>query len=286
MRSVRIQVELAQQALAKRLNDAGCNLQRLGDTWFTASGDEEQLLSVLHAFILSDWQYEYIQQRLSLTHPELTEEQREYIGLLTLHRVRGPRDLTDPKRTAASHPFVHPYQQFADQLRASLEELLAGEMLYVEGLVRFRGRRYLQGLQIAMEEMVEQVLADQEYEEFVALLRYVLDVQQPSRQRLHVFCADERVWICDDGGELVRDQEVSLAAAQACPGENVNGEDLAMSILITRSPEQIVIHDLSTRAPWPSFAETVERVFLERSLRCGDCPTCRRLRENGEIAPM
>ncbi|MCL6626523.1 sporulation protein YtxC [Alicyclobacillus shizuokensis] len=285
MRSVRIQVKLALPALSRRLSDAGCGVQRLDDTWLVVSGGEEQLLSVLHAFILSDWQYEYIQHRLSLTHPELTEEQREYISLLTVHRLRGPQILADHKFAAAGQ-FSLPSEQFASQLRASLAELVAGEVLHVEGLVRFRGRRYLQVLQTAMEEMVEQVLTDQEYEEFVAMLRYILDVQQPSRQRLHVFCADERVWICDDDGQLVRDQEVSSAAAQACPGEDVNGEDLAMSILITRSPEQIVIHDLSTRAPWPSFAETVERVFLERSLRCGDCPTCRRLRENGEIAPM
>ncbi|WP_051343542.1 sporulation protein YtxC [Alicyclobacillus herbarius] len=288
MRSVRIEVELAKQALYRRLGDAGCDIRCAEDgscVW--TFGADENLLSVLLAFILSDWQYEYIQQRLSMTHPELTSDQREYIGLLTMHCARGPRhfEALDTQATMTS-PAEHPYAEFVARIRGALEELVPEEMLNIEGLVRFRGRSYLMWLHGVLEELVEQVLTDQEYEEFVAMLRYVLDVQPLSEQRLHVFCTDERVWICDDSGELVRDREVSLAAELACPGEDVNAEDLAMSILITRSPQEIVIHDLSVNAPWPSFAETVERVFVERAVRCGGCPTCRRLRESGGVAPL
>jgi hypothetical protein len=110
----------------------------------------------------------------------------------------------------------------------------------------------------------------------------MLDAQQPTSQVLHVFCSNEQVWITDEKGDLIRDPQVTEAAVQVSEGGEVNAEDLAMSILITRAPCQIVIHDITVAAPWPSFAETVEKVFLNRAVRCQECSACRQLKEAQE----
>jgi hypothetical protein len=295
MRTILIHAELGHGSLLNRLTEAGFEIHHAtgGEVWIAISPDDERrLLEVLHAFVLSDWQYEYIQHCLSVTHAQLTVDQREYIGLLALHALRGSSRWSQPtgraKASVSSRAELRDpvdeqpdfYEEFSATVRAAFADLLtAGDVLHVEGVLRFRGRRFLETVTEVTEEMVEQFLTDKEYEGFVATLRYILDVQPRSGEPLHVFCTDERVWICDDNGQLVRDPEVSRAAEQACPGEDVNAEDLAMSILITRSPCRIVIHDLTRAAPWPSFAETCERVFLERASRCQDCATCQRLQD-------
>lgn len=253
--------------------------------------------------MLQDWLYDFIERRTASVYSFLDAEEREYVALLTFHTLRkqreqqpdAPRILARPdwKNSNGSQP---PEVQrmndalmpeglsttIADALRESLRQQ---QPLSIDAVVRFRLRDPLKGVEKAVDMVVDQFLSDREYEEFVCMLRYMLDQQTPRQQVLHVFCSDERVWICDAQGSLIRDPEVTTAASVASDGEEVNAEDLAMSILITRSPCQIVIHDISRAAPWPSFSETVERVFLERAHRCMNCSTCRKLEDAQQLQP-
>lgn len=225
----------------------------------------DKLVDLLLGYIFSDWLLGWIMRRISELHPYLTDDEAEYVALLTFHGLResGERigDLT--------------YDEWTQRVREAVQQVLEHETpLDVVGVMRFRARNCLAAIDEGIHEMVEQFLADREYEEFVSMLRYMLDSQKATDQIYHVFCTDERVWICNSEGELVRDKEVTAAAVHSTEDSEVNPEDLAMSILITRSPCQIVIHDLTVAAPWPSFAETLSRVFLERATRCGGCASC------------
>ncbi len=112
---------------------------------------------------------------------------------------------------------------------------------------------------------------EDEYEESLAMLRYMLDEQPLHEAELHVYVTPEGVWITDAEGAFVSDEQIERVALQ---DEDVTTEDLAMTILITRSPWRIVVHDAYPGAPWPSFAETVSRVFGDRAIRCEGCSTC------------
>jgi putative sporulation protein YtxC len=237
------------------------------------------LVELLTNFILVDWCYEYIHRRVGVLHDYLTDDEREYIALLTFHALRQADADIAGKTPREWHAF----------LAASVFELMSQNTeivssVHVDGMVRFRMKDYLSLIDSGIQEVLDQFLADREYEEFVSMLRYMLDAQQPSNQVLHVFCSDDQVWLTDAAGDLIRDPMVTQAAEQASDGSEVNPEDLAMSILITRAPCRIVIHDITVAAPWPSFAETVEKVFLDRAVRCRECSTCRRLEQANDSA--
>ncbi len=232
------------------------------------------LVELLTNFILVDWCYEYIHHRVGVLHDYLTDDEREYIALLTFHALRKSEEKVAGRTPREWHQF----------LATAVSELIVGDVdavsaIHIDGMVRFRMREYLTLIDSGINEVLDQFLADREYEEFVSMLRYMLDAQQPSSQVLHVFCSNEQVWITDAQGDLIHDPQVTEAAVQVSEGGEVNAEDLAMSILITRAPCQIVIHDITVAAPWPSFAETVEKVFLGRAVRCHECSTCRQLEE-------
>lgn len=271
-----IQTTLAFPALTKKLEQAGWSLlQGTLETKvrFATNVDDANwtaLSNVLVSFVFTDWQYAFIEQKLEQTHTYLTSEELEYITLLVFYGLRkyegrlGGSSLTE----------------WEEILYCAFTEILIGQHIVdIEGVIRFRMRSYLQSVEEAIHETVDQFLVDREYEEFVAMLRYILESQPLTEQVLHVFASEERVWICDAYGALVRDTEVTQAVLETTEQENeeMNAEDLAMSILITRSPCEIVVHDLSSAAPWPSFAETLDRVFLGRAHRCGHCSTCQQL---------
>lgn len=234
-----------------------------------------QFAEALTNVLLNDWLFDVLYDELQQQHRELTEDEIEYLVLVLLHELKsgelviGGRSFLDwRKRTATA---------FQNLLKCH-------DTLELSGFVRFRLRQFKYGLAGAVDERVQQFLLDREYDEFVAMLRYMLESQPESEQELHVFCSPERVWIMDSVGRLVRDTEVTEAAIAESEGE-VNSEDLAMSILITRSPCRIVIHDTYPDAPWPSFPETLTRVFAERTVRCGHCSTCQQLEQARQHFP-
>jgi putative sporulation protein YtxC len=237
------------------------------------------LVELLTNFILLDWCYEYIHRRVGVLHDYLTDDEREYIALLTFHALRKADGDVAGKTVREWHDFL---AESVSELMSQNTEIVSS--VHVDGMVRFRMKDYLSLIDTGIQEVLDQFLADREYEEFVSMLRYMLDSQQPSNQVLHVFCSDDQVWLTDAAGDLIRDPMVTQAAEQASDGGDVNPEDLAMSILITRAPCRIVIHDITVAAPWPSFAETVEKVFLDRAVRCRECSTCRRLAEAHDLA--
>lgn len=275
VRIVQLETTLAASALADKLAEAGfvaesTNPQRKAFAIKVQDENAERLADLLASFATSEWLYSYIAERMSASHSYLTDDEREYVSLLTFHGLRKHSD--DLPEAASS--------EWREAVRATVTAVLGGEdppHLSIDGVMRFRARACLTVADTAIHEMVEQFLADREYEEFVSMLRYMLEAQPPSTQVLHVYCADDRVWLTDEAGQLVKDSEVSRAAQQATEGGAVNQEDLTMSILITRSPCSIIIHDLMSAPAWPSFAETLERVFLDRAVRCQQCTTCAQL---------
>ncbi|RIV28672.1 hypothetical protein D2Q93_02715 [Alicyclobacillaceae bacterium I2511] len=233
-----------------------------------------QLVESLTAFLTQEWLVSYLQQQV-YKHttrdlwPELATQQVDYAVQLTVHGLS--------RQLAETLP---PVRQVIPTLEQALTSLLAEQedaILSVDAVIQFRARTFLQQAQVALQEVLRQLEEDQEYQAFVDHLREKLMAQPPSTQEVHVFCTDTQVWLCYPGGELVQDEEILRAAQWASDGSEVHPEDLAMSILITRSPPHIVIHDLTQSAPWPNFAETVERVFLQRASRCGHCSWCQDL---------
>jgi putative sporulation protein YtxC len=279
---VELETEHASATLLQKLVAAGFNAQvhQTNVHALTVEAEAEQksnLVETLVDYVFTDWCYDYICLRIAAVYDYLTDDEREYIALLTFHGIRK----SDEVIAGLTH------DQWRQLVQDAVEHWMdaAGNSPYlnVDGLVRFRVKDYLLATDHSMHEVVEQFLADREYEEFVSMLRYMLDTQPPNEQVLHVYCTNDRVWITDSAGELVRDTAVADAAARASDGDEVNAEDLAMSILITRAPCRIVIHDMSIAAPWPSFSETVEKVFVGRAARCDNCSTCRELLQSTDV---
>lgn len=281
MRIVELETELAFSALMQKLTDGEFVVypSEAGSLSCAVEVAPEQDLDfgrILTHFTFTEWLFAHISQRMNAMHAYLTDDEQEYVSLLAFHGLRKTEE-------TIAGLYADTWQQVIGEAIQQVLEAAMHPFMSVDGVVRFRARAYLAAADTAIHEMVEQFLADREYEEFVSMLRYMLEAQPPNNQVLHVYSGDDRIWLTDETGTLVKDTEVSRAAQQVSDESNVNSEDLAMSILITRSPCSIVIHDLTHAPPWPSFAETVERVFLDRAVRCVDCSTCVQLRKPEDV---
>ena len=64
--------------------------------------------------------------------------------------------------------------------------------LYLEGFFRFRLKEYFTELERSVELSMDNFLVEQEYHEFIRLLQYFVEVQEPRIEEVHVLIKDKQ----------------------------------------------------------------------------------------------
>ena len=146
-----------------------------------------------------------------------------------------------------------------------LMECLAGRpQIVLEGLVRFRLKEYYRELKLAVDLAVEEFMADQEYRDFILLLRSFVDIQTPLFERVHVIYKNDSYLLLDGNGAELPAEYLE----ESLPG--MEPEDLLLSNLITLAPKSLVLH----LPPEKEIVETVKQVFQEQVTVCSGCDLC------------
>jgi len=167
-----------------------------------------------------------------------------------------------------------PDREIVGRVREYLKE---SHLLVVEGFVTFRLKDYIAALGDVVQEAVDAFLVEREYREFVRLLRYFVDVQEPRTGLTHVFIKPgEAFEVCDAEGNSMDDRYLASLVTELAETE-VSHEDLLVSVLITLAPERIVLHCPKERLD-EEAVRTVRDVFYRRVSLCTGCSKCSELR--------
>lgn len=146
--------------------------------------------------------------------------------------------------------------------------------MLIDGFVAFRLKEYEALLSQLAEKLVDHYLAQKEYEEFIDLLKYFVNVQEARPEKIHII-------ISDSGGyTLLDEQEKDITApsfADFMEGEVLLTEDayddLLISVLITIAPKTLVVHNCLAIRNHELFS-TISRVFDGKIEYCSGCPVC------------
>jgi putative sporulation protein YtxC len=161
--------------------------------------------------------------------------------------------------------------QILHRLRDYLDD--GADELVLEGFLTFRLRDYMEELEDAVDKAVDDFLMEREYNEFVRLLQYFVEVQEPRLERVQVVMRPGGLFkLLDEEGRPVRSEYLEEFVVEMVESE-VNWEDLLVSALITLAPRQILIHGADA-SNWDESLETIRRVFADRVAFCSACPIC------------
>jgi len=142
-----------------------------------------------------------------------------------------------------------------------------------EGFLHFRLAQYRADLRDALSQAVEEYLAEKEYQEFVRLLRYFVEIQEPKLPVVHVLIDSEGFCQIYDK-QYRRLYHEYLESFDQEQDTEASYEDLVISALITLAPHKVVLHrDGSNRA---EMYDTIRLVFESRATDCFTCDLCRR----------
>ncbi|MCL6557328.1 MAG: putative sporulation protein YtxC [Firmicutes bacterium] len=144
------------------------------------------------------------------------------------------------------------------------------DQLILEGFVRFQLKDYYAELKEVVDRSVDRFMIRREYDEFIRLLRYFVEIQPPRIEELNVrIDGDGFFTLIDEEGRPVEHEQLQSVIAEA-GGEEIDREDLLLSALVTIAPARVILHVQEPLA----LVETIGRVFGHRMLICPGCPLC------------
>lgn len=228
--------------------------------------------SALADAILLDVAKGFVARTVRERYPYFDEAEREKIvacAAAALARQGGDRDggAGGADRDEGSRAFT---RRRSDVLFRVLDYLDTASCLVLDGFVRFRLKGFVEELREAADAAVDDYMIEREYNEFIRLLKYFVDIQEPRIDEVHVVVRQGGLFrLLDSAGKVVDNDYLEGIAPELVDAE-VDYEDLLMSALISVSPRKIVLH----LGPGEGVADTVRRVFEGRVSACPGCHLC------------
>lgn len=157
-------------------------------------------------------------------------------------------------------------------LHKVLDYLEVSNNLILEGFITFRLREYIEELEEAVDHAVDDFMMDQEHREFVRLLKYFVDVQEPRVGEIHVMVTSGGRFDLKDGSGSPVQEEYLQELMSDLRDPDINYEDLLISALVTVAPSKIWLHGLTSERS--EATETIKAVFPGRVHVCAGCQKC------------
>ncbi len=220
----------------------------------------EQYVNVVAEYIIDRYETRLLRRILETTYKELSPIEKREI-LKSIEMVSDDSKIGYNARKQAVLLSVYDYLQ-------------DNKTMFLDGFVAFRLKNYEALLEQLASSLVEQHLAHKEYEEFVGLLKYFVNMQTPRPEKVHIFVSKR-------GGYRILDKEKNDITAR-CFADFLEGEvllteeaydDLLISVLITLAPQKIVVHHKENIRNHELFT-TISRVFDGEMEYCSGCPLC------------
>lgn len=246
---------------------SGKTLYLLGTHPATGAIEREAVIALIASlasqFIIFDLKDALLHDLLRYHYFYFRREERDEIMSLALRRLKDgiPGLRQETFREVIERKIKHYLQE-------------QGSHLNIEGFLQFRLQDYRQEMRKVIDEAVENYLTEKEYREFVRLLKYFLEIQQPKIDLVHLAVDDKgQFQITDHSFKKIdpRDwEEFDLDDFE----EDTDYEDILVSMLVSVAPRQIMLHQ-NVLPRYPRAVETLRRIFDKRLLYCRNCSYCR-----------
>jgi len=147
--------------------------------------------------------------------------------------------------------------------------------LNLKGFLTFRLKDYSLELEETVEKAVEDFLLDKEYNEFIKLLKYFVDIQDSKIETIHIILeADGKYTLYDNNNSLIDNDYIKDIASEISENNFLTYDDLLISSLITIAPKFVYIHQSNT-IKRSDVIKTITKVFANRVKICNGCDWCK-----------
>ncbi|MCM8711978.1 putative sporulation protein YtxC [Clostridium sp. SYSU_GA19001] len=147
----------------------------------------------------------------------------------------------------------------------------------IKGFITFRMSEFREDLESIIDKVVESYMVEKEYNEFIKLLKYFVELQESKIDKINIIIEiDGNYIIQDDHGNDIMDVLFSELSDTKFSGV-VSVEDMLISGLITNAPNTVIIHNAENCSN-KELLDTIKNVFGERVIFCSKCDMCDKIK--------
>lgn len=160
-------------------------------------------------------------------------------------------------------------------LHKILEYLESNNIMIIDGFISFRLKDYLSQLEEVVDKAVDEFLIDKEYQEFIKLLKFFVDLQEPKRDIVNLIIKDDKIFLYDDEMNIIENDKNIDLFAQDNP--DVSLDDIIVSTLINIAPKRIIIHCFTGNEK-REVVNTLFNIFESKVVFCNQCKICKNIK--------
>ncbi|MEK6266173.1 MAG: putative sporulation protein YtxC [Clostridium sp.] len=162
-----------------------------------------------------------------------------------------------------------------DKINKFIEE---NNEINVNGFLTFRTKQLRQDLECIVDKVVESYMVEKEYDEFVNLLKYFVEVQESKVNEVNIIIGKNGNYYLRDseGNDLMGKMLMELPGVEFDSKENQ--EELIMSTIITSAPKKIIIHCVD-HCKNKELIQTISKVFVNKVYYCDKCSACENIKK-------
>lgn len=229
---------------------AGINIKQYGVTIFNDNlkqSEQEIAALILEASAINIINSSFQKKEIKRLCPFLVPSEIEEIALRQNSIIKG----IEAKQ---GKPFFAGINQKATELIAETSSVS------IEGFIRFRLRSVMERWYACLDEVIDQYLIEREYQEFISLLQYFVEVQEARIEEVRLILDEKGQYeIFDKGGNAIEDtciRDINVTSEHY----DMTQEDILISTLITIAPKKITVQGCP-KAEKPKIIDTIGKVF-------------------------
>ncbi len=183
--------------------------------------------------------------------------ERDRVGQITMNLIYEDNDVVDRVIVIRRKLFV------CEQLMKYLE---INENIILEGFINFRLKNYLKDLEYIIEKAADIYEKEKEYKEFIDLLKYFVEVQEPKIDVIYLTLhKNGKFDICDKFKKDVSHLYLEEMKEDLLDNKFSN-EDILLGALITISPKKIILNNSYKGLLESDIIKTIATIFKHRLL--------------------
>jgi putative sporulation protein YtxC len=214
---------------------------------------QQCIADIVCDFILKDMQLVMIEKIIHEEYFYFEKEDRNQISQGVLSMVLHGRGKKSQLAEKAQNWRARVRERILDYLDTNSE-------LIIEGFVRFRLKDFTKELEGVIDRAVDDLLVEKEYNEFIKLLRYFVEIQEPKVQEVHVLMEDDKKYVLLDDRLKIINNDILEELAREISDREISYDDLLISSLITIAPSKITIHECD-KIKNTELLNTISKVF-------------------------
>jgi len=224
------------------------------------------IANAISEFIINVWEQLILSKITKEQFYFLTKEEKENV-------VNKARQILESTSQGTGNFYLYRLNRKSKILHKILDYLTVYPQINIDGFINFRLQDYINDLQEVLQQAVDEFMLEKEYQEFILLLKYFVDIQEPRANKVHVVLLNNGSFqLFDENNKALNHQYLEGCIVEMVDNE-INYEDLLISALITIAPREIVMH-IPEPIKTKNVVTTIQGVFDDRVVFCPGCHRC------------